>query len=126
MRADEQIFAAKVELPCQVFCGPEFVLQIPGTVLSIDTGNLVVIFGRDVGFLPVVGERVKLETMLPGNAEYPRTRCLSCRARVTKMTELADGNIQTELSFRKASFRDFSQKGRRNPVKAASAPAWTN
>jgi hypothetical protein len=80
---------------------------------------VVVVFGRNVDFIPAEGERVKLETLLPGNEKYPGTRCLSCRAQVTRTTELSDGIRQIELAFRKASFKDYN-RGRAKTAKTAT------
>jgi hypothetical protein len=121
MRSVEQLFATKVELPCKVFCGPDSMVRISATALSINTGSLVLALG--VGVMPLIGARVKLELMLPVNAENPSAKCLSLRARVTKTVELPDGSCHAELSFRSARFKDVDAVPRKKPAKAAKAPA---
>ena len=127
MRTFEQFFATKVELPCKVYCGPDSMVQLAATALSINTGSLTLALG--VGVLPLVGARVKLEVLLPANEQNPVAKCLALRAKVTHTTELPDGSCQVELSFRKASFKDVEQSPRRKQLKAAknakaSANGW--
>jgi hypothetical protein len=119
MRSFEQLFATKVELPCKVYCGPDSMVQLAATALSIDTGSLVLALG--VGVLPLVGARVKLEVLLPANQENPTAKCLSLRAKVTRTTELPDGSCRVELSFRKANFKDVEATPRQKLAKAAKA-----
>jgi hypothetical protein len=121
MRSVEQLFAAKVELPCKVFCGPDSMVQISATALSINTGSLVLALG--VGVIPSVGARVKLELLLPVNSENPTAKCLSLRARVTSTTQLPDGSCHAELSFRSARFKDVEAIPKKKQAKVAKAPA---
>src|SRR5258708_2999629 len=121
MRSVEQLFSTKVELPCKVFCGPDSMVQIPATALSITTGSLVLALG--VGVIPSVGARVKLELLLPVNEEHPIAKCLSLRAKVTRTVELPDGSCHAELSFRTARFKDVDAIPKKKQAKAARAPA---
>ena len=124
MRPDQQLFAAKVELPCQLFYGPDLRRQVPGMVLNIDTGSLVVALSQESGFVLSAGDRVRLETLFPGSEKSQSMRCLSCRAQVTKTTELPDGSLHAELTFRKASFKDVGRTDRGKAAKAAIHTGW--
>src|ERR1700733_9566570 len=111
-------FSAKVELPCRVFCGPDSMLQLSGRVLNIDTGSLVLALPEE-RTCPDIGERVRLELLLPVNAKSARAKCLNVSARVVGSKEMPDGSWQFVLKFRKASFKDVQEADLRKLPKAA-------
>jgi hypothetical protein len=110
MRIEEQVFSAKVDLPCKIFCGPGSALELSGTATSIETGRLYL----DLGALyapwqPVVGDSVKLELSMPVDFEPTKAKYLSVRARVASVEPGADGSQRLELVFRKPVFRDRAE-----------------
>lgn len=101
------MFSANVELPCRVFCGPDAMLEFSGTAVRIDTSSLVLSLGQGQGRgCPDMGERVKLELLLPVHSMSAKAKCLTVRARVTRVEEMPDGSRQIGVSFRRASFKD--------------------
>jgi hypothetical protein len=101
------VFSANVELPCRVFCGPDAMLEFSGTAVSIDTSSLILSLRQGQGRgCPDMGERVKLELLLPVNSVNAKAKCLTVRARVTRVEEMPDGSRQIGFSFRRASFKD--------------------
>ena len=112
MRIEDQVFSAKVDLPCKIFCGPDSTLEFLGTATSIETGRLLL----DVGTLsdvwhPVVGDLVKLELSLPMELEPAKNKYLSARARVASVEPMPDGSQRLELVFRRPVFRDRAETG---------------
>lgn len=111
MRIEDQVFSAKVDLPCKIFCGPGSALELSGTATSIETGRLQL----DLGTLlhnvwqPVVGDSVKLELSLPMDLEPAKTKYLSLRARVASVEPMPDGSQRLELLFRRPVFRDRAE-----------------
>ena len=88
--------------------------------LSIDTGSMVLALREgSTRPWPEVGERVRLELLLPVDSESVKAKCLAVRARVDRVTEMPDGSRQIGLKFRKASFKDWDG-GPRKPAKAAT------
>lgn len=117
MKIEDQVFSAKVDLPCKIFCGPDSALELSGTATSIETGRLQL----DVGTLlenvwhPVVGDSVKLELSLPMDREPANTKYLSLRARVAAVEPMPDGSHRLELLFRRPVFRDRADTGMAEP-----------
>src|SRR4051794_16099647 len=106
MRIDEHDFSAKVELPCKIFCGPDSMLEFCGVAVNIDPGSLMLQLGLNGGpWHPVIGEKVRLELSLPVSTESAKAKTLNVRARVTKVSDMADGSWKLELRFRKPSFK---------------------
>lgn len=110
MRIEEQVFSAKVDLPCKIFCGPGSTLELAGTATNIETGRLYL----DVGALyapwqPVVGDFVRLELSLPMDYEAAKAKYLSVRARVASVEPMADGSQRLEVLFRRPVFRDRAE-----------------
>ena len=124
MSAGAKSFAARVQLPCRVFCGPESILELAGTAMSIDTGSLILALpAGGTRTVPEVGEQVRLELSLPrgnGDTAAPqKSKYLSLRARVSHVMDLEDGSRQITFTFRKASFRDRVEGVLRKPPKPA-------
>ena len=118
-------FSAKVELPCEVFCGPDAKPEFSGLVVNIDTGRLVLALPEGQNrSCPDLGESVRLELLLPVNSENAAAKCLNVRARVAHTTEMPDGSWQLVLNFRRASFKDRPENGLRKMPKAAHS-GWT-
>ena len=111
-------FAARVKLPCRLFCGGENGLEVSGTAVSIDTGSAVVAIPEGPQALKP-GEVVRLELELPVNGASTAARCLAVRARVAQVVEMGDGTHQMTVQFRRAAFRD-PEKAPRKPPKAAT------
>jgi hypothetical protein len=110
MKIEDQVFSAKVDLPCKIFCGPDSALELSGTATSIETGRLQL----DVGTLynmwrPVVGDSVKLELSLPMEVEPAKAKYLSVRARIASVEPRPDGSQRLELLFRRPVFRDRAE-----------------
>jgi hypothetical protein len=119
LSAGNGAFAARVNLPCRVFCGPESALELAGTAISIDTGSLVLAVSGGNGTYPVLGERVRVELSLPAGARRVGERYLAVRARVTEVSEGPDGARRVTMAFRKPSFKERADEAARNPMKAA-------
>jgi hypothetical protein len=122
MNIGAKAFAARVKLPCRLFCGGEDGLEVSGTAVSIDTGSAVLAIPDGTQLHPKLGEVVHLELQLPANAVSAAARCLAVRARVAQVVEMRDGTRQMTVQFRKAAFKD-SEKPLRKPPKGA-AKAW--
>src|SRR5262249_50300320 len=100
MSTSARAFAAHVQLPCRVFCGPESILEVRGLTTSIDTGSLILeLPAQENGShpenshpaYPELGESVRLELTLPSPPENARPKYLAVRARVAHITEMKDG-----------------------------------
>lgn len=118
-------FSAQVQLPCSVFCGPDFSLRVCGLAVSIDTRSLVLSLPAGVERLdvPQSGETVRLELSLPVSESSAGAKYLALRARVTAVVEAHDGARQIKFTFRKASFKDRGNEVPPKPKKAARK-AW--
>jgi hypothetical protein len=94
-------------------------VELSGLTVRIDTGSLVLDLQGLASTYPEVGERVRLELLLPVNLAQAKAKCLTVRARVTQVKELPDGSRQIGFSFRKAIFKDRVDPGLRKPPKLA-------
>jgi hypothetical protein len=107
MRIHEQAFSAKVELPCRIFCGPDSMLEFPGTAVNIGPGTVRLQLGVLAGpWKPVIGEQIRLELLLPVKMKLAKAKCLSVRATVADVAEVSEGMRRVELRFRKPAFKD--------------------
>ena len=95
-------------------------LELSGTAVSIDTDSMVLTLGHEHQPGPELGERVRLELLLPVNSVKAKPKCLTVRARVVRVTEMPDGTRQIGFSFRKPSFRDLPESSLRKPAVATS------
>jgi hypothetical protein len=116
-------FSARVQLPCRVFCGPDSILELSGTAVSIDTRSLVLAMparssSPEPQNQPQLGDSVRLELSLPTERQA-RAKCLALRARVALVTEMLDGSRHIKFTFRKVSFKDRVDKVLAKPVKSA-------
>ena len=115
MRIRQQVFAAQVELPCKIFCGPESLLEVAGTAVRIGPASVHLRLGPG-SWQPLVGDQLRLELLLPangdGNPQSGKTRYLSVRGTVAEVSEQADGAYWLELRFRKPIFKEQSSRGR--------------
>jgi len=121
MSIGAKAFAARVKLPCRLFCGGDNGLEVAGTAVSIDTGSAVLAILDPAH--PKLGEVINLELQLPANASSSASRCLAVRAKVAQVVEMRDGTRQMTVQFRKAAFKD-SEKAPRKPPKAAAVKGW--
>ena len=64
MSTGAKAFAARVKLPCRLFCDGEAV-EVLGTAVSIDTGSAVLAIPEGVPQRPKLGDAVRLELELP-------------------------------------------------------------
>jgi hypothetical protein len=120
MRIEEQVFSAKVDLPCRVFCGPNATLELAGTATNIETGRLSLDIGvLDPPWQAVVGEFVRLELSLPVEQEPAKEKYLSVRARVATVETMEDGSQRLEVLFRRPIFRDRAESDAPREAKAA-------
>lgn len=117
MTIGAKAFAARVKLPCRLFCGGEDGLEFSGTAVSIDTGSAVLALPDGSIAHPKLGELVHLELELPVNAVSAGARCLAVRARVAQVVEMRDGTRQLTVQFRKAAFKDSEKPLRKPPRK---------
>ena len=107
MRIQDAVFAAQVELPCKIFCGPDSLLEVSGTTVEIGPAKMRLHVGELLGsWQPVVGDQLRLELLMPVNREQAKAKCLSVRATVADVAELPDGTRWLELRFRKPIFKD--------------------
>jgi len=116
-------FSARVQLPCRVFCGPDSILELSGTAVSIDTRSLVLAMpavssSPEPHNQPQLGDSVRLELSLPTERQA-RAKYLALRARVALVTEMLDGSRHVKFTFRKVSFKDRVDKVLAKPVKSA-------
>ena len=110
MHIDENSFSATVDLPCRVFCGPESLHEVSGTAVNIGTAKLLLELKRPPEiWAPAVGDRVRLELLLPVSTPSAAARCLSFRARVTAVSGTPAGGWRVEFTFRKPSFKDLEE-----------------
>jgi hypothetical protein len=118
-------FSAQVQLPCSVFCGPDFSLRVCGLAVSIDTRNLVLLVPAVSEYtnVPQPGERVRLELSLPVSDTSAGAKYLALRACVEGVVETDDGARQIRFTFRKVSFKD---RGNEAPPKSKklAGKAW--
>ncbi len=125
MHSPARAFSAQVELPCRVFCGPESVLELSGTAVSIDTNSLVLEMPAPPAGVgesqpaPQIGDKVRLELSLPVTEQSARAKCLALRARVALVREMLDGSRQIKFTFRKVSFKDRVEQALAKPPKSA-------
>lgn len=119
MKTTRSGFSTDVELPCKVFWGPEASLEFSGTAVSIDSGSMALRTAGNGNPYPNIGERVELEVLLPVNFKKARAKCLTFRAEVVQVTDVADGSRQLEVNFRKATFKDLAESTRPKARKAA-------
>jgi hypothetical protein len=124
MRIDADSFSAKVDLPCKVFCGPDAMLEFAGTAVNIDTAKLLLQLDKLPGsWQPAVGEKVRLELLLPVSAENASARCMSFRARISAVTELPGGGHRVEFAFRRPILKDRASESLVNQIHAPG-PGW--
>src|SRR5689334_2892379 len=126
MLSPARAFSAQVELPCRVFCGPESVLELAGTTVSIDTNSPVLEMPAPPAGIPEnqpaqpqTGDTVRRELSLPVTERSARAKCLALRARVALVTEMLDGSRQIKFTFRKVSFKDRVEQALAKPPKSA-------
>ena len=120
MRIEEQVFSAKIDLPCKIFCGPGSTLELAGTATNIETGRLYLDVGvLDPPWQAVVGEFLRLELSLPVDQEPAKEKYLSVRARVASVETMEDGSQRLELLFRRPIFRDRAESDTPREAKAA-------
>ena len=121
MSAGAGAFAARVNLPCRIFYGPDSMLELSGTAVAIDTSSVVLEMTNGNGQIePELGERVRLELSLPVNAREAGARCLEVRARVAGMQMMRDGSRQVTCTFRKPSFKEQVDQATPKPMKRAA------
>lgn len=120
MSTGAKAFAARVKLPCRLFCGGVHGMEVSGTAVSIDTGSAVLAI-PDGKTHPKLGEVVHLELQLPANAVNVVARCLAVRAKVAHLLEMRDGSCQMTVQFRKAAFKDSDKPARKPPKSVARA-----
>jgi hypothetical protein len=106
-----------------VFCGPDSILELSGTAVSIDTRSLVLAMPAQATSpephnQPQLGDSVRLELSLPTERNV-RAKYLALRARVALVTEMLDGTRQIKFTFRKVSFKDRVEEVLAKPVKSA-------
>lgn len=119
MRPIAREFSSQIELPCTVSCGANGEFTFVGTAISIGSTRLVFrLKGSDPSF-PRVGDTVRMNIHLPGEAGLA-AKDISTRARIVDVSELADGVQTFVLSFRRAQFRDRPASAERR----ASAGSW--
>jgi hypothetical protein len=107
MQIHEERFSAEVELPCKIFCGPDSLLEVAGTALTIGPASVrLQLDSPDGAWQPLVGESIRLELLLPVKSARAKAKYLSVRARVADVTEMPDGKHRLELRFRKPAFKE--------------------
>jgi len=107
MQIHEERFSAEVELPCKLFCGPDSLLEIAGTALTIGPASVrLQLDTLDGAWHPLVGESIRLELLLPVKSARAKAKYLSVRARVSDVTDMPDGRRRLELRFRKPAFKE--------------------
>jgi len=107
MQIHEERFSAEVELPCKLFCGPDSLLEIAGTALTIGPASVrLQLDTPDGAWHPLVGESIRLELLLPVKSARAKAKYLSVRARVSDVTDMPDGRRRLELRFRKPAFKE--------------------
>ena len=107
MQIHEERFSAEVELPCKIFCGPDSLLEIAGTALTIGPASVrLQLDTLDGAWHPLVGESIRLELFLPVKSARAKAKYLSVRARVADVTDMPDGKRRLELRFRKPAFKE--------------------
>ena len=105
----EKIRTKHMEHPCRIYRGA---MAYDGTAVSVDLDSVLLFLPMEQSeSLPDLGEEVRLELSLPGDAAA--ARCLTAKARVRRVRVRADGSSETELRFRRAAFADQNSKGRR-------------
>ena len=129
MQLHEERFSAQVELPCKIFCGPDSLLEVEGTALSIGPASVrLQLDSPDGAWHPLVGESIRLELLLPVKSARAKAKYLSVRARVADVTEMPDGKRRLELRFRKPAFRErLMETGEDDGLaktSAAANPKW--
>ena len=113
MRIRQQVFAAQVELPCRIFCGPESLLEVAGTAVRIGPASVHLRLGPG-SWQPLVGDQLRLELSLPANGsdvDAGKARYLSVRGTVAEVSGQGDGSYWLELRFRKPIFKEESSRG---------------
>ena len=107
MQIHEERFSAEVELPCKIFCGPDSLLEIAGTAVNIGPASVrLQLDSLDGAWIPLVGESIRLELLLPVKSARAKAKYLSVRARVADVTDMPDGKRRLELRFRKPAFKE--------------------
>ena len=111
MQNHEERFSAEVELPCKIFCGPDSLLEIPGTAVNIGPASVRLhLEPLEVSWQPLVGDTLRLELVMPVNSERAKAKYLSVRARVSEVIEMPDGRRRLELRFRKPVFKERAEE----------------
>lgn len=106
-----------------MFCGPDSMLEVSGVALKIDTDSLVLSAERlSAAALPHVGERVRVELLLPTHSPNAAARYLSFRALVVHVEKMADRS-HISLTFRKPRVMDHAANGLKKKAKSAG-PEW--
>jgi hypothetical protein len=123
MQIHEERFSAEVELPCRIFCGPDSLLEIAGTAVSIGPASVRLhLDSLNGSWQPLVGESIRLELLLPVESVRAKAKYLSVRARIADLTEMPDGKRRLELRFRKPVFKErLREKGEKQDGVANSA-----
>ena len=107
MQIHEERFSAEVDLPCKIFCGPDSLLEVAGTALTIGPASVrLQLDTRDGAWRPLVGESIRLELLLPVKSARAKAKYLSVRARIADVTDMPDGKRRLELRFRKPAFKE--------------------
>lgn len=116
MKAEARKLSTDMALPCKVYCGPGSHTVVAGTAVEIDSGSaLLSLPVDDQNPYPAVGDRVRLQVLLPMGVHNTAPKCLIARATVVRATRLTDGSQLVVFSFRRANFRDIEP-----PRKAAN------
>lgn len=96
-------------------------LELSGVAVNIDTDSLVLSADRrDAEAFPEVGERVRVELLLPTKSPGASARYLSFRALVVRVAETA-GRWQIGLTFRKPRITDHPGNDVRKKAKRAGS-----
>lgn len=125
MQIHEERFSAEVELPCKIFFGPDSLLEIAGTALTIGPASVRLrLDSADGAWHPLVGESIRLELLLPVRSARAKAKYLSVRARVADVMDMPDGKRRLELRFRKPVFKErLKETGESDGLAKASGAA---
>jgi hypothetical protein len=122
MKISDQPFAAKVELPCKLFCESGSRAELSGIVTNIDTGSLLLQLQASPNCMDL-GDRARLEVTLPLGSGRNIPKYLSLRARLIAIEERPNGMHRLRFKLWKFKFADRIER-KANKAANASGLGW--
>ena len=99
-------------------------LEFSGTAVNIDTAKLLLeLNGLPEHWRPAVGERVRLELLLPVDAGNS-ARSVTFRAKVSLVAEETNGKCQVEFAFRRPNFKADEAAEKKTAVRKEATNGW--